>query len=166
MKAEFKPSMLRKLLPIFLILFTACTLNLPQPTSTPAPASTLFVPAEAITNLEGTQWLLQSYVDLKGNPIDVLPGTQVEITFQNAQVLGSAGCNSYIARYQIQADRLDFSTFEGTSKFCTDPEQIMDQEAQYLQTLGTARRFKIVDGRLQLLDVSGQTVLTFIPLIK
>jgi hypothetical protein len=42
----------------------------------------------------------------------------------------------------------------------------MDQERQYLQTLGTVKRFKIVDGRLQLLDVGGQTVLTYTPLAK
>lgn len=151
------------LLPVLLSL-ASCTLSLPSPTSTAAPAATVLVATGAVLGLDGTSWLLQSYIDLKGNSLDVLPGSQVELTFQNGQLVGLSGCNSYFGSYQVQDDLLAFSRFDHTEKFCTSPGGLMDQEAQYLQTLGTVRSFKLVDGRLQLLDLGGQTVLTYIPL--
>ena len=158
--------MLRILFTILILGLSACTLNLPQSTPTLLPEATMLVSTGTIVSLDGTQWLLQSYIDLKGNLLDVLPGTEITISFQNAQVVGAAGCNSYFAEYQLQIDRLAFTPFSITEKYCTGPEGLMDQERQYLQTLGTVKRFKIVDGRLQLLDVGGQTVLTYTPLAK
>jgi heat shock protein HslJ len=158
--------MLRILFTILILGLSACTLNLPQSTPTLLPEATMLVSTGTIVSLDGTQWLLQSYIDLKGNLLDVLPGTEITISFQNAQVVGAAGCNRYFAEYQLQIDRLAFTPFSITEKYCTGPEGLMDQERQYLQTLGTVKRFKIVDGRLQLLDVGGQTVLTYTPLAK
>lgn len=151
---------------LLLLALTACTLTLPQSTPTLLPEATMLVSTGAIVSLDGTGWLLQSYIDLKGNALDVLPGTEIDITFQNARVVGVAGCNSYITKYELQSDQIGFDLFEVTEKYCTAPEGIMDQEDQYLQTLGTVRRFKLVDGRLQLLDSGGQTVLTYTPLEK
>jgi heat shock protein HslJ len=126
----------------------------------------MLVSTGSITSLDGTSWLLQSFIDLKGNTLDVLPGTVINITFQNARVVGLAGCNSYITKYELQSDRIGFDLFELTEKYCTGLDGLMDQERLYLQTLGTVKRFKLVDGRLQLLDVGGQTVLTYTPLEK
>lgn len=148
-----------------LLLLASCTLNLPSSTTTPAPEATMLVATGAVLSLDGSSWLLQSYIDLKGNSLDPLPGLPVEATFQNGQVVGLAGCNTYIAAYQVQGELLSISPIEFTEKLCTSPDGLMDQERQYLQTLGTVRSYKLVDGRLQLLDVGGQTVLTYTPLV-
>ena len=156
----------KPLLSTLLLFLASCTLTLPQSTPTLVPEATMLVSTGTIVSLDGTQWLLQSYIDLKGNALDVLPGTEINITFQNARVVGVAGCNSYITEYQLQSDQIGFDLFELTEKYCTSPEGLMDQERLYMQTLGTVKRFKVVDGRLQLLDVGGQTVLTYTPFGK
>jgi heat shock protein HslJ len=143
------------------LLVTACKINMPQSFTTASPPATPFLVTAAMTSLEGTQWLLQSYIDLKGNVVDVLPGTEITLTFQNGKMVGLAGCNNYYTDFQAQADRLAFSQVSLTNKYCTSPEGLMDQEIQYKQTLGTVKRYKIVDQRLQLLDIGGQTVLTY-----
>ncbi len=81
----------------------------------------MLVSTGAIVSLDGTGWLLQSYIDLKGNALDVLPGTEIDITFQNARVVGVAGCNSYITKYELQSDQIGFDLFEVTEKYCTAP---------------------------------------------
>jgi heat shock protein HslJ len=111
--------------------------------------------------LEGTQWRLDEYINRKGNPGEPLPGTSISLTFQNGQIVGQMGCNSYIGQYQIQSDQLIISPPIVTEKFCASPEGLMDQESNFIKMLQSASSFKIIDQRLQILNSQGQTILTF-----
>ncbi|MCK4977502.1 MAG: META domain-containing protein, partial [Anaerolineales bacterium] len=51
--------------------------------------------------LDGTSWELWAF--RKTKPI---PGTTFTVTFEDGQVRGSAGCNSYGGSYQIDGDRI------------------------------------------------------------
>jgi putative lipoprotein len=44
---------------------------------------------------------------------------------------------------------------------CSEPEGILDQEAQYLALLETAASYQITDGRLSMRDEAGSEVLAF-----
>jgi heat shock protein HslJ len=96
-----------------------------------------------LSELESTTWVLNT---LNNNrPID---GTKLTIQFEDGQISGSAGCNSYGGSYQIKGDAISFSPLFSTEMACMDPEAIMEQERTYLELLQSATRFELVDGVL------------------
>jgi len=107
--------------------------------------------------LNGTQWNLIFYRKTR-----VMEGTHITANFENGDINGSAGCNSYFGAYQIDGENITFGQIGMTEMYCTDPEGIMDQEGFYLDALADAQRFEIVDKRLTIF-LSGQETLTFEP---
>lgn len=107
--------------------------------------------------LDGTSWVLMAY--RKTRPI---PGTTITAVFEDGQVHGSAGCNSYGGSYQVSGDTVTVSEIAFTEMACMEPEGVMDQETTFLEFLGTARTFRLVDGQLQILRSDGEA-LTFVP---
>ena len=135
-----------------------------EPTTTAFPATaTPISPGEDISadRLEGIQWRLISYIDRKGNQFKVLSDTDISILFNLGQISGSAGCNQYSATYQLDGQDLALQDAGVTERFCMAPEGIMDQEYAYLNALGSVASYRLADGRLQLLDSQGQTLLIF-----
>jgi len=90
-----------------------------------------------------------------------IPGSKITIHFESDQVSGLGGCNQYGGEYKISGQRLSFSALYMTEMACMSPEGIMDQEGRFLQYLGDAERFEIVDGRLQIYGSESET-LTFV----
>jgi heat shock protein HslJ len=106
-------------------------------------------------SLEDTSWVLTAFNDI--NPIE---GTQPTIHFEDAQVSGKASCNSYGGSYQVKGDAISFGALFQTEMFCVDPEGVMEQERTYLELLGGAQRFEVVDGVLTIF-AGPQETLTF-----
>ena len=106
--------------------------------------------------LKGTSWRL---VTLGG--AGLIPGSQITATFEDGQVHGSAGCNSYGGSYQVSGDKLTMDAMFMTEMACMDPQGVMDQERQYLEMLGMAQTFKLSGGQLQVFSAGGE-VLTFL----
>ena len=105
--------------------------------------------------LEGTSWDLLYY--RKSSPI---PGTKINITFEDGAIQGSAGCNSFGGSYQVDGHSLSIGEIYATEMYCMDPEGIMEQESFYLDFLRTTVRFQL-DGDLLVLHQPGQETLTF-----
>ncbi len=154
---------------ITLLTLTACSGEavIQEPTEAPtltvAPSIEPPPPEMQPSDLEGVTWRLVSFIDRKGNQKSVLPDTNVTVEFESEQVRGNAGCNQYFASYQVDGERLSFSSAGMTEMFCTAPDGIMEQEVEYLSTLGRVVTYSVVDGRLQMFDDLGQTVLTYTP---
>ena len=106
--------------------------------------------------MDGTSWEL--YAISKHRPIE---GSHITIAFEDGRATGSSGCNSYGAEYQVNGDRIEFGVFESTLMACLDTA-MMEQESTFMQMLGNAQRFEIVDGQL-LIYWSGHEALTFVP---
>jgi heat shock protein HslJ len=62
----------------------------------------------------------------------------------------------------VNGKQIDFQEFEWTTMACLDPAGVMEQETEYLGSLGEAQRFEIQDGQL-LIYWSEHEALTFIP---
>jgi heat shock protein HslJ len=107
--------------------------------------------------LDGTSWDLMAY--RKSKPI---PGATITATFEDGQVRGSAGCNSYFGSYQVDGDVINVGQLGMTEMACLEPEGVMDQELMYLDFLGDARTFRFSDGQLQIFRPDGEA-LTFVP---
>jgi heat shock protein HslJ len=85
----------------------------------------------------------------------VLPGTEITAIFGETQVSGSAGCNDYTAPLTPVDDYFTIGPIAVTSKTCSEPAGIMEQEQAYLTAL------EATDGFLWLSQpVDGSTVIT------
>ena len=107
--------------------------------------------------LDGTSWEL--YAISKHFPIN---GSHITIKFEEGQVSGSSGCNSYGGEYQVSGDKIEIGMLMSTLMACADPA-MMEQETMFVQFLGEAQRFELADGQL-LIYWTEHEALTFVPL--
>jgi heat shock protein HslJ len=107
--------------------------------------------------LDGTSWELMAY--RKTRPI---PGTTITATFEDGQVSGSAGCNSYSGSYQVNGDKITVGPTAITEMACLEPEGAMEQEMTVMELLTNAQTFQVTDEQLQILRADGEA-LTFVP---
>jgi len=115
-----------------------------------------------VTGISGTAWTLDSYLTENGTLVPVLPGTEVTARFgPDGRVTGSAGCNYYGGDYQLDGTSLSISSIVQTLKLCTEPEGIMEQEARFVDLLGSAAECRIENDRLIITDAEGTDVLVF-----
>jgi len=106
--------------------------------------------------LNGTTWELYSIG--KYAPI---AGSKTTIRFEDGQVSGLGGCNQYGGEYQINRNQIMIDKLYMTEMACMSSEGIMDQEQHFLQFLGDARSFEIMNGQLQI-SMSDGEMLTFV----
>jgi heat shock protein HslJ len=100
------------------------------------------------------------YAGEAGALVAVLPTTDVTVEFgADGRFGGAAGCNSFGTDYTIDeaAGTLGFGMFSMTLMLC-EPPALMAQEAGLVAALERTAAFEIVDGRLELLDASGATL--------
>ena len=71
---------------------------------------------------------------------------------------GSLGCNSYSASYLVTGIQLVITSPSGTSRLCTTPEGIMEQEAAFLETLQEVGGYSINGDSLNLEDATRQVI--------
>jgi heat shock protein HslJ len=107
--------------------------------------------------LSGTSWELVYY---RKSP--VIEGVTVTADFEEGQVKGSSGCNSYSGSYQVEGDKISFGPLMSTLMACLDPEGVMDQETMYLAWLQDAQTYQIQDDQLLIFRSDGEA-LTFVP---
>ena len=115
------------------------------------------VPSES-TSLEGTYWLLETYVDPQGETHSVLPRTQVTIQFKDGKVAGNDGCNSYFGEYTLDGASLTISPLGSTMMAC--PELVMDQAAAFTAGLAAVSTFELSGQELTLKNTEGTHLMT------
>jgi heat shock protein HslJ len=99
--------------------------------------------------LEGTQWVL---VEMAGqSPID---GRTITIGFEDGEVSGYLGCNSFSGPYSLRGERLEFGLLMTTLMACVEDE-LMQQESRLADLLGQVDRAQMVEGRLHLVLSDG-----------
>jgi len=105
--------------------------------------------------LEGSSWPLMT---LGGGAL--LTGTEITLGFENGQVRGSSGCNTYGGSYEVDGDKITMSDLFMTEMACLDPAGVMDQELEYLELLRDAQAFQ-VDGAELVIEAASDEVLVF-----
>ncbi len=101
--------------------------------------------------LEETRWELRAYGD-REDPQKILKGTLVTAFFNKAEasVSGSAGCNIYGGAYNLEAYKLSVNGLFSTMMYCQDPENMMQQEQQFLTLLSNATDYQLTKDYLQI----------------
>jgi heat shock protein HslJ len=113
--------------------------------------------------LAGTSWEL---VSLNGK--DLIEGTAITLEFTETYLGGQMGCNGYggspdSGKYISKGDGTFQigDPFAVTVQLCSEPEGIMEQEAEYIETLMTTSRYQVVDNHLEIENESGEMILIF-----
>jgi heat shock protein HslJ len=108
--------------------------------------------------LDGTSWILMAY--RKSKPLE---GTTITAVFEDGQIHGSAGCNSYSAAYEVNGDKITISgPMAMTMMACMEPEGAMDQEQMYAGFLQDATSYQLSDEQL-VIQFTAHETLTFVP---
>lgn len=110
--------------------------------------------AGGAASLEG-EWML---LTLNGAPL--LPRSTINATFEDGQVGGFSGCNSYGGAYTVKGSALRFEELAMTLMACLDAG-VMEQEQAYTGALSNVAKFRLAADRLELLDKSGAALLVY-----
>lgn len=113
-------------------------------------------------SLTGVVWLATTINNGQQAVVSLLEGTRITAIFDEKGTLsGSAGCNNYRASYTLDGDTIALTPLVSTRKFCSEPEGVMEQEANYLQALETVATWSIRGNVLELRDASGALAVSF-----
>ncbi len=105
--------------------------------------------------LGGSTWELFAY--RKTRPIE---GTHITAEFQDGEVRGTGGCNSYSGSYKIDGSQIKFDAIGWTAMACLDPEGVMEQETLVMDFFMNAERYELEEDRLTIFRSDGEA-LTF-----
>ena len=101
-------------------------------------------------NISGVEWQVS---ELSGHRVaPSVDRQQPFIIFDAAkkQASGYAGCNRFFGGYELEGVALKFSPIGATKRACPDLEEGV--ETEFFKVLDATRRWRIVDGTLELLN--------------
>jgi len=114
---------------------------------------------ETTKAFERTTWQL---TELAGASVTALPeGQEAHLFFDEGppqRASGSTGCNRLAASYSLRGSGLKFGPIATTKRACLE---VMEQEQAFLAALQAVDGWRIVDGRLVLLDTRGVPLAEF-----
>lgn len=111
---------------------------------------------EAAADLAGTSWVLNSVTTESGSTQTEIDA-EITAVFQDGQLTGSAGCNSYFAGYESDGFALTFTQMGNTMMACDDARNA--RESEFLTALQTVTGYRLDGDRLLLLDAVDSTVI-------
>ena len=136
--------------------------------------SFLFVPLpeNAAATLGGPRWSLLAFVE--PNPVEDMPallplptqtlsGSEITATFEDNEVQGSAGCNTYRAAFTRDGGALTIDHLEFTEMACLDPEGVLQQEDRYLGVLKDVNSGNVYGRQLWLETGDGRALVFGVP---
>jgi len=85
----------------------------------------------------------------------------VSITIESDRISGSDGCNRFSASLMVASRALRVGSIMSTRAFC---DELEGADQRFTQVLGTVAKYQFAEsGELELLNGSGEVVLTLIP---
>ena len=133
---------------IQLFYFDKATLNM----GFGADAGFHFVPTQV--TLDNVAWALQSFDNIAG-PQPIIENTHISLymDMENSQLGGFAGCNTYGADFvqDENSNSITILNIISTQMWCEVPENIMQQEQNYFDTLVQTNTFILDEASLSLI---------------
>jgi len=110
---------------------------------------------------ERTTWSLRfTWNGEQGLPL--VQGSAITLQFEDGNFSGSAGCNDYNGAYTADGAALTMPDVVAmTTKNCSEPEGVMEQEQNYISLLTSAVAYEKAGGTLMLLDENDEAILVF-----
>lgn len=113
---------------------------------------------EAPPRLEGAEWEVTGYNNGRQAVVSLKVGTHITLMFQDGQVSGNSGCNSFHGSFTLAENTLKIHPLATTRKACED--EVMVQEQAFLSALQSATTWDIIRGMLDVHRADGERVLT------
>jgi heat shock protein HslJ len=110
-------------------------------------------------DVEGENWIVEELV-IEGAATAPIPDTELSAFFDDGELGGVAGCNTFFGGYETDADSIVIGPLATTMAFCGEPAGIMEQEVAYLTLLGEADSFAR-DGDSLTLSSGGNVLITY-----
>jgi heat shock protein HslJ len=129
-------------------------------TLTPATGAPLVFQAESAPTLQGVNWSVTGFNNGRQAVVSPIVGTTLTLTFDQGQVHGSSGCNTYHATYTSEGNRLAIGPVASTRKACS--EGVMQQEREFLAALESVKVWSMSGGLLDIHRADGERVLNAI----
>jgi heat shock protein HslJ len=114
-----------------------------------------------VAALTGRSWQLVSF-GATDDSEPAAPERPATLTFEDARLGGTTGCNRFNGPYQILGDTLAIGALLSTRMACPG-EALARQERAIFATLRGAVTFRLTPTQLQLLADEGRQVLTYQP---
>jgi heat shock protein HslJ len=122
-----------------------------QLTLTGGDGAKLAIFAAQSQELAGSNWEVTAYNNGNQAVVGVLEGTTLTASFgEDGSLSGNSGCNQYTGTYKVDGNQITIGPLASTMMMCSDPAEVMDQEAQFLAALQSAASYEIEGNVLQL----------------
>lgn len=145
------------------VFLAGCSAPVEEPAPTTTPTTLLTVPPTPIepSALIAGTWTL-TLASTGTGALTPMEGTTITATFlSDGTVSGSAGCNNYVAAYQVSANGLRAGKPATTKMSCRSPTGIMNQETIYLSNLQGASTYTLKNDQMMVYDSAGKLLLVF-----
>jgi heat shock protein HslJ len=122
--------------------------------------------------LEGRLWILEQ---LRGQPlvegslISIRFGYEPRLTTTENSLTGFAGCSRYSGDFEaadqgiLLVNRANVDSNKATEEECPGPKGAAEQQITYIDALRSAASYHLTDGHLEVRDLSGKTILVYVP---
>ena len=111
--------------------------------------------------LENTQWQAAAINNGRSGVVSSVSTTLTNAQFLDGKLTGNAGCNQYSAGYTLEENKITIGPVMTTRKHCPEPENIMQQEQEYLQAITGTRIFTLDTSNLELRNEEGALQVRF-----
>ena len=111
----------------------------------------------AEASLEGPRWHLTSVHEGELSS-SVVNGTAITAWFNEGELIGTAGCNSYSAPYTLDGGQITVGPVVLTKIACLEPEGVMEQEMRFTAILEDVSSFVLDGDRLTLRTPDGRAL--------
>jgi heat shock protein HslJ len=98
-------------------------------------------PPPPVTPLTGTSWQLAA-MSHGTEFVPLLPGTLITANFEEGQMQGGSGCNSYGTAYKAEGTSFSTGEIAQTAQLCLD-EELMKQEKNFIEGLVNATGYQL-----------------------
>lgn len=111
-------------------------------------------------NLADTSWEVISFNNGRDAVVSLIIGSEITADFgADAQITGSAGCNSYFASFTASNGTIAVDTPGSTMRLCDEPPGVMEQEAEFLAALAGATTYSVQGNLLEMRRADDQLAL-------
>ena len=108
--------------------------------------------------MENTHWQLVRYLDESGQWARALSKPEVDIVLEGGELGGSAGCNRYFGGYELDGEKIRFTSQMGSTQMACVPA-VTEQEQRYLALLPQATSWSVENDHLTLMGEDSKPLL-------
>lgn len=111
--------------------------------------------------LENTHWQAAAINNGRGGVVTNATTGLADAQFLDGKLTGNGGCNQYSAGYTVEDNKITIGPVMTTRMHCPEPENIMQQEQEYLQAITGTRIFTLDTSKLELRSEEGALQVRF-----